>query len=346
MIPKIAMRHKQSIVLAPQADANFVRTFARCLISDKHNLCYAIVPKSACSTLRRWFIHLEGLHEAVDAERTLQAKSKVADFPELSFEEAFTSIGFDTVFAKLAPHVTTHSFERVLNSFASERYFRFAVVRNPYTRIFSAWANKVLPGTHAGNMKYFGNEKFYSRPVITAEHIAENFELFLDCLDRNRELIYRDWHWTPQYSLLRPDRVAYNCIAKLEEPAPLIEALKKRLGPDVPIPFRDRLNRNPITYSPEFLTPGAHALLLKLYDEDFKAFGYSQEPPAASGSSSQHAVEEELRRMLEKRLRLLIKEKYILTSRLNYFRKNKLRAAACALRGKLNTVLGLKIFLR
>lgn len=340
------MRRNQSIVLDPQADANFARTFARCWISDKHNLCYAIVPKSACSTLRRWFIKLEGLHEAVDAERTLQAKSKVADFPELSFEEAFNSIGFDTVFAKLAPHVTTHSFERALNSFASERYFRFAIVRNPYTRIFSAWANKVLPGTHAGNMKYFGNEKFYSRAVITAEHLAENFEQFLECLDRNGELIYRDWHWTPQYSLLRPDKVAYDCIAKLEKPAPLIEALKERLGPDVPVPFRDRLNRNPITYSPEFLTPGARALLLKLYDEDFKAFGYSQEPPEATNSSAQHAVEEELLRMVEKRLHLLIKEKYIVTSRLKHFRKNKLQAAACALKGKLNAALGLKMFLR
>ena len=340
------MTHHQTIVLSQKADANFARTFTRCWISGKHHLCYAIVPKSACSTLRRWFITLEGLDKAVDVERTLQAESKVKDFPELSFEEAFTSIGFDTVFAKLAPQVTKHDVGQVLNTFASERYFRFSVVRNPYTRIFSAWANKVLPGTHAGNMKYFGNEKFYSRAVLTIEQLSENFEQFLDCLDRNKDLIYRDWHWTPQYTLLRPDKVTYDCIAKLEKPAPLIEALRERLGPDAPIPFDNKLNRNPISYSPEFLTPGARALLLKLYDEDFKAFDYSPDPPATAHSPARNTVEEELRRMLEKRLRLLIKEKYILSNRLNHFHKNKLLAAACTLRGKLSAALGLKIFLR
>lgn len=323
----------------------FVDNFKKSYISKKSKLCYMIVQKSACTTLRNWFVDLEGMRDRVEETRKRLASELVKKIPKMSFDEAVRSLHIAEIFAKTSPDVTVHTFDEAMAAFATPHYFRFIVVRNPYTRVFSAWVDKVLQDSYRHSRKYFRTADFYCKPVFTIQQCAENFEEFLSYIDKNRRLLYQNRHWAPQFALTRPDRVTYDCVAKLEDPAPLVKALRDRLGPDVPPPLRGKLNKNPLAYSGELLTPGAQKLIGKLYAEDFKAFAYDTEPPATPVVASQAEVEAELYHIVEKRFRRSLHERNALEDRIKALQGQRLRAAYYGLRGKLGHRLGFDLSL-
>lgn len=333
------MSDSNIIDCAEHANKCFKRNLKRCYISHKNMLCYVFIHKNACTTLRNWFADVESLRDNIEETRKQLAYKLMSRFPEIPFEEAVKFCDISDFLAKVSPGVVTHTFEKAMTAFSSEKYFRFTVVRNPYTRIFSSWADKVLQGSYPKSRRLFGAADFYSRPVFTVKQCAENFEEFLSYIDKNREMLYQNTHWAPQFTLTRPDKVTYDCIAKLEDPAPLLEALRDRLGPDAPPPLRAKLNKTPLAYCREILTPGAQALILKLYAEDFKAFAYDAEPPATPAAVPQADMEAELYRIAERRLRRSQHEYCALKKRLRALRKDRLRAACYALSGKLERVL-------
>ena len=321
------------------ADEFFSKIFTKSYISRKHKICYAVVCKSASTTIRRWFVFLEGIADAVESQRRIQAHSIVKQFPELSLDDAYKTIEYNKVVKSIAPHIIARSSEEKLNIFSSSEYFRFTVVRNPYTRIFSAWVDKVF-GDNLAYKKYFCNDPFYYKIVTTVEDIAENFELFLTSLHKNRYLLYKDAHWIPQIYMVRTDKVTYDCIAKLEEPNFLNTALEERFGTEVPPLLREQYNKNPLAFSANFLTPRAQKLIQELYRDDFRAFSYNEIPPTQENCATRSEIERALRDILERRLQWMMKKRKILNGRLGYYRRHTLQGAYWALRGRLQKILG------
>lgn len=99
-------------------------------------------------------------------------------------------------------------------------FFRFALVRNPYHRVFSAWQARLLLRDPAYAERY-GAFDFFTRPVDSGQALALAFEAFLEHLADWEAPLYWDAQWTPQTALLRPELIAYAGLFRIEEPGRL-----------------------------------------------------------------------------------------------------------------------------
>ena len=235
--------------------------------SDQYKLLYVATPKVACTSLKWWFAKLEGYAESI-AARTDSSESS----PELIIHDTFY---------KVAPDVTGLTPEELLKALSSDDYFRFAVVRNPYKRIFSAWQSKLLLREPLQIQPYISYD-FFHQPIECASDIALAFEGFLKHLASHEAPNYRDAHWAPQIDILRPDLISYTKLAQIENLHELRSALAEHVGLGFQDPFSLRAtNESLISYSPEFITDRAAELIRSLYAQDFKLFGYDNKKPAS-----------------------------------------------------------------
>lgn len=243
----------------------YLRTNSYC--SQQYKLFYVATPKVACTSLKWWFAALEGCAQALR-----ENKNSCESDPDLIIHDSFH---------RVAPSVTGLHPDDLLEPLTTSAYFRFAVVRNPYKRIFSAWQSKLLlrEPLQVAPYKNFG---FYNQPIKKLSDIAIAFEGFLEHLAANERSGYWDNHWTPQVSLLRPDLIAYTKLAKIEDTKELSAALGEWIGPQFVDPFATRkANESLIPYLQDVVTARSAELIRTLYAEDFEKFGYSEQPPEA-----------------------------------------------------------------
>ncbi|RFC31583.1 MAG: Sulfotransferase family protein [Candidatus Nitrotoga sp. MKT] len=233
--------------------------------SKKYKLLYVATPKVACTSLKWWFADLEHTSKAIR-----DSTGSTETSPELVIHDTFF---------KVAPNVTGLLPDALLEPLTSNDYFRFAVVRNPYKRIFSAWQSKLLLREPLQVTPYLGCD-FYNQPIEKASDIALAFEGFLEHLFANEASSYWDIHWTPQVDLLRPDLINYTKLVRIEDAKVLSQSLAMHLGENILDPFAARhTNESLIPYLPEFITERSSELILLLYAADFEIFGYSKQPP-------------------------------------------------------------------
>lgn len=241
--------------------------------SERHAILYVATPKVACTSLKWWFAALEGKVQILRGT-TDSAESD----PDLIIHDNFHRVAPGVV--RLAPEVM----EAVLSS---DSFFRFAVVRNPYKRIFSAWQSKLLLQEPLQVGPYTQCE-FFHHPIKSPADIAAAFEGFLEHLASSEAPAYWDLHWTPQAKLLRPDLINYSKIFKIEKSEELGAALTEWVGEYIPNPFAGRrTNESLIPYLSEFVTARSSELIRMLYAEDFNIFGYDKEPPASKEDFSE-----------------------------------------------------------
>jgi Sulfotransferase family len=236
-------------------------------LSERYKLLYVATPKVACTSLKWWFADMEGytkqLREITDSAET---------DPDLIIHDSLR---------KVAPSVTGLLPDALLEPLTSDNYFRFAVVRNPYKRIFSAWQSKLLLREPLQIAPYI-NCGFYNQTIENAADVAKTFEGFLEHLAANEVPNFLDVHWTPQADLLRPDLVNYSKLVKIENAKELSTALSEWLGSEFVDPFANRsANESLIPYLPELITARSAELTRLLYARDFVAFGYNEEIPPA-----------------------------------------------------------------
>ncbi|POA21768.1 hypothetical protein C1886_04115 [Pseudomonas sp. FW300-N1A1] len=248
--------------------------------SEQYKLFYVSTPKVACTSLKWWIASLEGCTKAL---------SGITDSAESNPDQVVHELH------KVAPHITGLSSQELVEALTSDSYFRFAVVRNPYKRIFSAWQSKLLLQEPQQVGPYLQRD-FFHQPLRNANDIALAFEGFLEHLASMEAPSYWDQHWTPQAVLLRPDLINYSKLVKIEESSQLSKALSERLGEYVPDPFAERrANESLIPYLPEFVTERSANLIRTLYAEDFSVFGYDTELPEVKERFSEQELELALR---------------------------------------------------
>lgn len=243
--------------------------------SEKNKLFYVATPKVACTSLKWWFSELEGVAAAV---RGLKVSNE--SDPELVVHDSLWHV---------APQVFVTSQER-LEQIKAEGYFSFAVVRNPYKRIFSAWQSKVLLCEPLQMERYKG-QAFVDCDISSMSDVTVSFEQFLEFLHTHEAPDYQDSHWTPQCDLLRPDLFPYTAVSKIEDTKKLNAALNKHLGDAYINPFTTaRANESVIPYLPEFISSRSKEIIDLLYARDFELFDYPRELPPAKETFSQQQL--------------------------------------------------------
>ena len=152
----------------------------------------------------------------------------------------------------------------------------FAVVRDPRSRMFSAWQNKLL-FNNAGYAKW-RREPWYPRGVFDAPSIVAEFARFVDALeaDPNHPLLLDDNHFRSQTRLLRLDHLTYSRIYDISEIPAAVNDVQAHLGalgisaPEFPL---ERANDTPLKANASVIDADIRGKIERIYAEDFTRFG-------------------------------------------------------------------------
>lgn len=158
----------------------------------------------------------------------------------------------------------------------------YALVRNPYTRVFSAWASKLAEREPGHAWPYRLDAALFPQSLSAAE-IARAFEAFVRRVAREERGLWPNIHWAPQAVLLQPGMWPGLRLLRAEQLAEDLQPLAQRLAEAgaAPPPLR-RYNESLLPYRPEYVSEVAAGLIGEVYAEDFRLGGYALQPPPAS----------------------------------------------------------------
>jgi hypothetical protein len=171
-------------------------------VSTKHRYLYMMTPKVGCTTIKHMISAIEGIpfRPEVLARRHRESKRGMLIHDQDALAVArLTTLPPDQAAALLAPE---------------SGYLVFAFVRNPYSRLFSAWNNKlrfVEPGYAPVA------EDIQRLSGGAAPDGAVSFADFVRYVCRYEDKRNCDHHWALQSALLFPDAIAYSFICPIEE---------------------------------------------------------------------------------------------------------------------------------
>jgi len=221
-------------------------------IGYRNNFIYCQVPKAGNELWLMYFRRLNGAHDWQDARKTFLA---ARDESGLLFANT------------LHPQVLSHLF----NSPDSPLY-KFAVVRHPLSRFFSAFNNKIREAPEPTWRAHFGVDR-----NITVEN-------FIDILT-SRDPHNVDVHFQPQWIVCGLHLFKYDHIGRYERLADAWARFQHHLGNDPPLPVPSQAvtaKVNPATKGADkFIewaqnAKGSEAWdkLVKFYKKDLDMLGY------------------------------------------------------------------------
>ncbi len=220
-------------------------------VSDKYHYMYLANLKVASSSILRV---LQLAEADGDASRVPESPHDRAGSPIPAFSAAKTPL------------------KEVIES---EAFFKFTYVRNPYTRVLSAYLDKVLRDPE---------ERLRLLPSIgLAADTEPTFLEFLRAIQAQRDS-WRDIHWVTQSRLVQINNINYNFIGRLESFATTFPAVLELLGIDHALLTQAGTPPNVTRASDrlrEFIGPKEREVIIAIYEADFVNFRYSLDPRVA-----------------------------------------------------------------
>lgn len=157
----------------------------------------------------------------------------------------------------------------------SEAFFKFTYVRNPYTRVLSAYLDKVLRDP---------DERVRLLPSIGLAADSEpTFLEFLKAIQAQRDS-WRDIHWVTQSRLTQINNINYNFVGRFEGFSTTFPTILELLGIDPTLLARAGTPPNVTRASDrlrEFIGPREREVIIGIYEADFVNFRYSLDPRVA-----------------------------------------------------------------
>jgi hypothetical protein len=226
---------------------------------------FAYVPKVACTNWKALLRHLSGFPDYLDS-----------------------SLAHDRQRNGLVYLSDVAQWESILATTAIAKY---SFVRNPFTRVLSAYLNKVEPLTR-GDGEWLGP---YFKAVFQSiqnfrtskghSDATVSFEAFLDWLAHSGHPHVENEHWVPQSRILSTEVVAYDFVGRFENLETDAAYLMDRMGCTVPFPTRESLDfpgMNSAQQIAAYYTDREAALVRKIYAADFDSLAYPRELPLTS----------------------------------------------------------------
>jgi hypothetical protein len=217
-------------------------------ISLRYKYIYVETPKAACSSIKTFLQRIE-----LD-------------------DEAFCLPGelvHLRVYSPLLSPVQIGSFRKLLSS--PSKYFIFCVVRNPFTRLLSAYLDKIQRNKPE-------KKKIVEALGIPDEMYFDHLEFgdFVEAVVNNPEKS-SDAHWDMQAQHLKYKRVDYDFIARFENIERDVNVISEKIG--APAKFRLDRHGNEATNASRFLkdyySDEIANRVVAHYNVDFKTFDYS-----------------------------------------------------------------------
>ena len=189
----------------------------RFLINHNYKFIYCPIPKVACSSFKRIVFALEGVK--IDSQHLDLVHARAKQY-------SLRNYPYDT--AKKLLH--------------SNEYFRFAIVRNPWDRLISAYLDKFVSCQEL--IPRFVNEfvRSYYRSCGIKPDINKSitFRQFIEHI-KNTDDDLLDVHFKPQYLFLANTK--FDFIGRFENMSEDYQKIKERLNLTVELPWSNKVAR-------------------------------------------------------------------------------------------------------
>lgn len=164
---------------------------------------------------------------------------------------------------------------------------KYAMVRDPFSRILSAYLNKVefllppKPATEGEDhfCKVVREIDIFRRDVLGQAHSPEiTFEVFLLWLRDSGSWFTKDEHWAPQVTLLRQPDVAFDIVGRFENLSEDATRILAAMGCDQAFPTPKDVKFAPTQATEKmknYYSDAERSLVEDLFAEDLDVFGYS-----------------------------------------------------------------------
>ena len=246
------------MTVSPQ-QSNLPEMLGYALVAPRIKVLYVPTTKVACSTLKLLVPQIEGSFNE-DAKRIVIS-------PNISQEQTIHSylVHGLTRFFDLKPKKQWE----ILNS---GEWLRVGTLRDPLSRAYSSWENRVLlraPGTPPEIFERCPDVLVDGRVDVTA-----SFKRFAQELHADLETFIIDDHFRPQFNTLYSDQVEYHHLTRVDVPGELqhlADALNKRGGTNVPLA---RLNSGIGIKPPQVYDAETARLISEVYQRDFEWYGF------------------------------------------------------------------------
>lgn len=225
------------------------------IFNHQHRFVYAPVPKAACTSIKAYLRRVDGYANELDAGQ-LHDKRRNG----LSYASSLSR-------------------PQMVNAlFARDGYFKFTVVRNPFTRLVSAYRDLLTHRDGRGPRLKAAHQELLTelrtkRDARPSELSSISFGDFIRSLE-HRRASEMNRHWQPQSYLTMSTLLSYDLVNHLEQLHDRAPELADRLGTDVVL--AETLNK--VGETPEDLVPwfppDLEQIVLSVYSSDFGRFGY------------------------------------------------------------------------
>ena len=227
--------------------------------------CY--VPKVACTNWKRVFTVFDG---------------KLKDPLDIKDKERVHYVGYN-------------SFKEISLSEIDWRqnvYYSFLFVRHPFERVLSAYRNKLQDPYDTQYQRAYGSEvlRMLRKNLTDAEYKAgknvtfPEFVEYIITTHRKHGYDALNEHWNSMHQLCNPCRVKYDFIGKMDSLIQDSDVVLKELGWNdrvkFPVKAKDKYKTDLKTLVKKYFSQIPKDMLkelYKLYEHDFKSFGYSTE---------------------------------------------------------------------
>jgi len=240
------------------------RPFGNSFVLPKHKMVYVSVTKVACTSLR-WMV------------ADLTGEDKESFYRETGGQQTrLMTIHGPRDRWKNTPQLLDLSPAELDEISPENGWLIFAVVRDPWSRLWSAWQSKFLV-RHAWYVDHYGDEPWFPRVPASANDVVEDFRSFVLARPwENHEQLRTDYHFKPQTHSVRPRRVRYTKVYDLTELPTLFGDVKAHLE-SLGMPnelYTPRANETPLPLVREALSPEVSTVIEDAYREDFEAFDH------------------------------------------------------------------------
>jgi hypothetical protein len=185
------------------------------------------------------------------------------------------------------PSILAFSDDQQKNILTSPDFLRFAIVRNPYTRLVSAWKSKIVlcePGFDTDYSRIAG-----SLPAVQERHLLP-FAEFLSYVKKSNPDEFNP-HWRLQSDHLFYGTMNFSFIGKVEKLDEAIARFQAHVGNEASVVLG---KSNPSAFKGEVaLTEEQQQTIYEIYRPDFENFGYEKAdvPRAKHSNSAQTLVD-------------------------------------------------------
>jgi len=155
----------------------------------------------------------------------------------------------------------------------SDEWVRLATLRNPVSRSYSAWENRVLMrvSSHVRDIEILSPDIMVDGRI----DMTASFSVFAEALRNHTDVFMRDPHFVPQSTVVQPAIIDYNMLVQVDKPdgvgqiaSMLSERSSKTIVPQrhnesIGVPLR------------QVCSEATAAIIRQVYQSDYTTFGFT-----------------------------------------------------------------------